>query len=269
MRNVTLLGLLQVVSALWGNSPLFTARLHATARFNGQKASNYPHFMKLSMAASKEPQDVQIMNAVEVAFEDIREDGSTKTASSNATVDPHEDRSEDEIKEKVLQMLALNGDGGVEMSSQTMRKFLNLSEQASIAFVRARDYLGYLAMAAEDRVDRDTALIKATVEYIRQRTVFDARRVLAAATETSRPLASLLEAAKDPTKRSNLTWSEGLMLLQSGVSPVQAPRRLESFPFNDLDLVRAVIRASFPPSLPSLSLSASRSSWLTLIDSLA
>lgn len=228
MRRVAVLGLLQAVSAFWGNSAPFATRI-------SPRAPSYRHF--ISVAASKEPQDVQLVDAVEVAFEEIRKDEIAKVRISNISTGLQNDRSEDEIKDKVLQMLALNEGDGFEMSSQTMRQLKNLSEQASIAFVRARDYLEYLTVAAEDRADRDRALIQATVEYIRQRTVFDARRVLAAATATSRPLVSLLEATRDPTKRSNLTFAEGVLLLQSGVSPVQPPRRLESFRFNDLDLV--------------------------------
>jgi hypothetical protein len=184
------------------------------------------------MAASEELQDAQLVNAVEVAFEEIRVE-ETKKRSPGAAAEPPETRGEDAIKKQVARMLAL--DESFEASSQTMRRVQGLSEQAGIVFVRARDYLEYLKVSVEDRASRDAALLQATVEYVRQRSVVDTRRMLAAAADATRPLVLLAAAASDPAKRSNLTLSEGLLLLQSGVSPLQSTRRLETFRFNDLD----------------------------------
>jgi len=139
------------------------------------------------MAAS-EVEDAQLVNAVDVAFEEIRVEETAKKRSPGAA-GLRENQGEDEIKKQVARMLAL--DEGFEASSQTLRKVKGLSEQAGIVFVRARDYLEYLVVSVEDRAARDAALLQATVEYVRQRSLTDTRRVLAAAADATRPLVLL------------------------------------------------------------------------------
>jgi hypothetical protein len=115
----------------------------------------------------------------------------------------------------------------------------------------------------------DVALLSATVEFVRQRSFVDTRRVLAAAADATRPLVLLAEATSDPSKRINLTLSEGLALLQSGVSPLQSARRLETFRFNEDEELRLQAAAEkkllSPPSsslatpiAPPLSLSGKK-----------
>jgi hypothetical protein len=179
--------------------------------------------------------DKELVEAVEVAFAEVRAEEDDAAASPSGAGDGNGDYgsgAKTEIKTKVAKALGVEESGG-EPTSRTLQRVQELSEEASIAFVKARDYLEFVKIYIEDRVERDSALLMATIEYVRQRSVLDTRRVLSAAAEATRPVLLLAEAVTDPSKRSNLTLTEGLVLMQSGVSPLQRARRLEAFRFND------------------------------------
>ena len=164
------------------------------------------------LLGAKEATDAEVLNAVEVAFEELENESSRPPSSREGSGDGSPDEAE--VKKRVATALGVSSSNKFETSSATLKRVAELSEQAGLAYVKARDYLEYLKFSVEDRAKRDVTLFVATVEYVRQRSVVDTRRVLAAAADATRPLILLAEAAGDPSKRSNLTLSEGLVLLQ-------------------------------------------------------
>ena len=105
--------------------------------------------------------------------------------------DSEQDEEKLQISRKVAKALGVREDGKTAIESDTLKQVQSLSEQAGIAFVRAREFLETARMYVEDRVKRDAAIFVATVEYIRQRTILDSRRVLAAAADLTAPIALL------------------------------------------------------------------------------
>ena len=84
-----------------------------------------------SGAEGKGGSDGQVVNALEVAFEEVRSEGSKRPPGAPRTTE--EGAGQGEIKQQIAQMLALGE--SFEASSQTMRKVKDLSEQASIVSV--------------------------------------------------------------------------------------------------------------------------------------
>ena len=188
----------------------------------------------LLLAKRPSSSDQELVDAVEVAFAEVTAEAKSgvSDASSAANLGGESTSDQAEIKTKVAKALGVDETGG-QPASRTLQRVQELSEQAGVAYVKARDYLEFVRIYIEDRVERDSALLKATIEYVRQRSVLDTRRVLTAAADATRPVLLLADAVQNPSKRSNLTLTEGLVLLQSGVSPLQRARRLESFRFSD------------------------------------
>eukprot|EP00617_Octactis_speculum_P002189 CAMPEP_0185773728 /NCGR_PEP_ID=MMETSP1174-20130828/74804_1 /TAXON_ID=35687 /ORGANISM="Dictyocha speculum, Strain CCMP1381" /LENGTH=122 /DNA_ID=CAMNT_0028460525 /DNA_START=239 /DNA_END=603 /DNA_ORIENTATION=- len=119
-----------------------------------------------------------VEEAVEVAFLEVekRSRVTSNGVSSDATATERQD-----VARQVAAALGVQDDGtSKEMTSETLRTIQTLSEQASLAYVQAREWLDSAKLYVEDRARRDAAVLVATIEYVRRRVILDSRRVLAA-----------------------------------------------------------------------------------------
>lgn len=151
--------------------------------------------------------DTVVIEAVEEAFRDVEITSFTSQTSTRGAMggleasgasSPSSSEEEQRIVDQVATALGIDAEEPMEVSSETLKRVKTLTEQAGLAFLRARDALESARIFIEDRVKRDAAILAATVEYIRQRTVYDSQRLLAAAVEISQPIALLAEAGGPP-----------------------------------------------------------------------
>ena len=181
------------------------------------------------MARSRRPAQ-ELVEAVEVAFAEVRAEEDDAAASPSGAGDGNGDDgsgAKTEIKTKVAKALGVEESGG-EPTSRTLQRVQELSEEASIAFVKARDYLEFVKIYIEDRVERDSALLMATIDTSSS-AACSTRRVLSAAAEATRPVLLLAEDGHIEALEPDV--DEELVLGRAACRC--SGRRLEAFRFND------------------------------------